>query len=157
MSLTAAACGNAPGAQSADSIAPFELDLTSVDGRTLRLSELRGRPTLLFLFATYDGTSQLALTGLLRELEEREPLATVIGVAVQPDAKEFIEPFRKLLDVPFPLYMDTKSALLHGDTSVGKIPGVPAFIALDSKGYVRSTYYGVADRDRLHELIDSSL
>jgi peroxiredoxin len=152
--VACASLANEP--QSAAGHTPLELDLISSDGRSLQLSALRGRPTLLFLFATYDPSSQLALAGLLREIE-REPRLTVLGVAVQPDAQLFLEPFRETLEIPFPLYIDRESALLRGDTPLGKIPGIPAFVALDAEGHVRRTHFGVADRDALETLVESAL
>ena len=134
----------------------LELSLINLEGRSLELAELRGRPTLLFLFATFDGTSQLALAPLMAATE-REDRVTVLGIAVQPDAKAFLRPFRDALDVPFALYIDEKEALIHGHTALGRMPGVPAFVALDSEGHVRRTFFGVADRAELERLIESVL
>lgn len=92
----------------------------------------------------------------MREIE-REPRLTVIGVAVQPDAQQFLEPFRETLEIPFPLYIDKQSALLHGNTPLGKIPGIPAFVSVDASGHIRRTHYGVADRDALDTLVESAL
>jgi hypothetical protein len=122
----------------------------------MNLSALRGRPTLMFLFATYDGISQIALAPLVAA-SERDDRVTFIGVAVQPDAGEFLPMFREALDVQFELYFDAKGALLHETTALGKLPGVPAFVAIDSEGYIRRTFVGVARREDLEALIESAL
>lgn len=122
----------------------------------MQLSTLRGRPCLLFLFATYDPNSQLALTPLL-EAGKREDRVTFVGVAVQPDAEAFLAPFREALDIPFALYFDSSQALLSGKTALGALPGVPAFVALDAEGHVRETFVGVPKVKELQELIESAL
>ena len=151
--MAASACA---GTETRPSAPSLELALTTEDGRSLELAALRGRPTLMFLFATFDGSSQLALAPLMAATENEERV-TVIGVAVQPDARTFLGPFRAALDVPFALYIDEQQALIEGKTALGKLPGVPAFVALDAAGHVRRTFFGVADRDELERLIESTL
>jgi len=149
-------CGG-PGEPGDARTAPrLELSLISDEGRTLDLSALRGRPVLLFMFATYDASSQLALAGLLRKLEG-DTRITPIGIAVQPDARTFLAPFRAALELPFPIYIDATNALLTGESALGKLPGVPAFVAVDPRGQVRRTLFGVATKDQLEELIESAL
>lgn len=150
-------CGGPGPSGDARSATPrLELSLISDEGRTLNLSALRGRPVLLFMFATYDASSQLALAGLLRKLEG-DTRITPIGVAVQPDARAFLAPFRAALELPFPIYIDATNALLTGESALGKLPGVPAFVAVDPRGQVRRTLFGVATKDQLEELIESAL
>jgi hypothetical protein len=110
---------------------------------------------LLFLFATYDATSQLALTPLITEAQT-DNRVTIIGIAVQDDAQVFLGPFKEALDIPFAIYIDSAGALLQGKTALGKLPGVPAYVALDAEGHIRKTFFGVASQDQLDELIDSA-
>ncbi|HKP56003.1 MAG TPA: TlpA disulfide reductase family protein [Polyangiales bacterium] len=143
------------GTQVSPSTPVLDLTLNGLDGRNLELSALRGKPVLLFLFATYDPISQIALTPLLAA-GKSESRVTIIGVAVQPDAREFLGPFAKALEVPFALYYDGSGALLHGKTKLGALPGVPLYIAVDAEGYVHGTFYGVAKAKDLEALIDSA-
>lgn len=152
LSLTAAACaGTTPG-----SATPLDLTVRNEEGRSLELAALRGRPALIFLFTTYDVTSQLALTPLIAASQSEER-ATFVGIAVQPDAAEFLAQFKKTLDIPFALYADDSGALLQGKTVLGKLPSVPAYVALDAQGHVHKTFVGVAKKDQIEELIESAL
>jgi peroxiredoxin len=143
------------GSQSGSTTPALDLTLNNIDGRSLELSALRGRPALLFLFATYDAVSQIALTPLLAASESDKGV-TIVGIAVQPDAREFLGPFRTALDIPFALYFDGSGALLQGKTALGKIPGIPAYVALDAEGHVRGTFFGVAKAADLETLIDTT-
>jgi hypothetical protein len=143
-------------AQRVASTPVLELTLGRADGTQLELAALSGKPTLLFLFATYDAASQFALAPLVRFIEH-EPRLQVIGVALQPDAKAFLKMYQTTLAVPFALYTDPGNRLLHGDTALGRVAAVPAFVALDAEGHVRAQRVGVASADELRVLADSAL
>jgi peroxiredoxin len=134
----------------------LDLKVSNEQGRSLELAELRGRPSVLFLFTTYDATSQLALTPLILA-SQSEDRVTFIGIAVQPDARVFLGQFKKFLEIPFALYIDDAGALLQGTSALGKVPGVPAYVALDAEGHVRKTFFGIAKKDDIEELVDSAL
>lgn len=154
--MAAAACASGPGVHDDSGEPKLELTLTNEEGRTLELKALRGRPTLLFLFATYDARSQLALAQLIAA-SETEQRSTILGVAVQPDAKTFLGMFRETVEPPFELYFDASGALLEGRSTLGAFPGVPAFVAIDAEGNVCRTFVGIPDRAEFERLIESSL
>ena len=157
LTVCASAIGGCAGTGEAPAATPvMELTLTSETGRTLKLSALRGRASVLFLFATYDPSSQLALTPLLAATQH-EDRVTFVGIAVQPDAQAFLRPYREALDIPFALYFDGTQALLQGTTALGKLPGVPAFVALDAQGHVRKTFVGVPNAGDVQSVIESAL
>jgi hypothetical protein len=131
----------------------LELTLTRSDGRQDELGALLAKPTLLFMFATYDTASQFELTRL-SHFAATEPRVDIIGVAVQPDAKTFLKLFQEALSVPFALYFDPSDQLLQGKTALGKVEAVPAFVALDPDAHIRALRYGPATESQLRELVD---
>lgn len=151
--LFLAACA---GSMNGSTTPVLDLKVTDEQGRSLELAELRGRPSVLFLFTTYDATSQLALTPLVLASQTEERV-TFIGIAVQPDAEPFLGQFKAFLDIPFALYIDNDGTLLQGKSALGQLPGVPAYVALDAEGHVRKTFFGVAKQDDIEELVESAL
>jgi hypothetical protein len=147
------ACASQPGAIEEKPAGALELSLSLADGRRIKLSALDGQPRLLFLFATYDQASQLAIVPLSRFVEQN-PNASVLGVLVQPDAETFIPLFQESLSLPFALYAEPENKLLHGKTPIGPLAGVPAYVALDARGRIRDVRYGVANEADLRTLID---
>jgi hypothetical protein len=135
---------------------PLDLTLSRANGTTLELAALSGRATLLFLFATYDTDSQFALAPLVKFIES-EPRLQVIGVALQPDAKAFLDMYQSSLGVPFALFYDPGNRLLRGDTALGRVAAVPTFVALDAEGRIRAQHLGVASAGQLRALADSAL
>jgi peroxiredoxin len=133
---------------------PLELTLALADGRTIGLSAYAGQPLLLFVFATYDEGSQLALATLTQYLENH-PNTQVAGLMLQPEAETFLPMFKQAITVPFEVYYDPSSQLLQGKSQLGRLEGVPAFVALDAQQHIRRVYYGVpsaADLDALTAL-----
>jgi peroxiredoxin len=152
--LSVGACATTRPA-TASSKPPLDITLARADGTQIELAALSGRPTLLFLFATYDEASQFALDPLVRFLE-LDKRAQVIGIALQPNAKAFLNLYKKSLAVPFPLYFDPDNKLLQGQTTFGRVTAVPTFIALDPEGRVRQSFLGVATAEQLRTLVDSA-
>ncbi|HEX4354151.1 MAG TPA: TlpA disulfide reductase family protein [Polyangiales bacterium] len=143
--------------QSSSAPAPtLDLTLGRADGTTIEFAAISGRPTLLFLFATYDSASQFALAQLLKFVEH-EPDLQVIGIALQPDAKAFLDLYKQSLSVPFALYYDPGNRLLRGGTVLGRVRAVPMLVALDADGGVRDQHFGVPSTDELRSLTDRAL
>ena len=154
--LCLSACAAATPAASSQNLAVLDLSLARSDGTRVELAAVSGKPTLLFLFATYDQASQLALVPLL-QLIEQEPRVAVLGVALQPDAKAFLDMYKRALSIPFELYFDPDDQLLHGGTALGRVRAVPLFVALDAQGRIREQRYGVPTGEQLRALADQTL
>jgi peroxiredoxin len=123
-----------------------------IDGSEIALETLRGRPVLLFFFASFDGPSQLALTPLSEVVEGREDVVT-IGVALQPDAATFADAWAAALDPPFRVASDPADQIVRGLTALGGNLTVPTFVILDEHGIERGRHVGVAMATELEALL----
>jgi hypothetical protein len=144
-------CASGPGAP--PTAAPLTLALARVDGRRIELSAYGGQPLLLFIFATYDESSQLALVKLTQFLSQHAAVQ-VAGVLMQPDAATFLPLFKEAVSLPFEVYYDDEQRMLKGESPLGKLGAVPAFVALDATGRVREIRYGVQSSEQLEELTE---
>lgn len=133
---------------------PIELSLRRSDGTFLEVGELRGDVVLLFVFATFDATSQMALTPL-RAIAERYPDTRIVGIAAQPSARLLIEAYEIALSPPFPITYDPLERVATGDSSLGAIEGVPTFIVLDRDGREVARHLGFADEPRLVRMLEA--
>lgn len=113
--------------------APVDLTLRLADGELLALSDLRGAPTLLFLFATFDGGSQAALRPLRRFLQDH-PEVQVVGVAVQPRPAGLVDAWAAALDPPFPVGWEPEETIIEGTSALAAIRSVPTLVMLDREG-----------------------
>jgi hypothetical protein len=130
-----------------------ELALRRSDGEFVDVGELRGRVVLIFLFATFDTGSQLAIH-YLRRIREELPEVEVIGIAAQPGARLLIDAYVHALSPPFTVAYDPEETVAEGRSALGEIEGVPMFVVLDRSGVERGRLVGIATDEQLRALIE---
>lgn len=133
----------------------IELSLRTSEGNWIEVGDLQSAPILLFLFTTFDPISHAALQPLGQVVQKRSTLH-VVGIAIQPDPRQLIQAFRESLDPPFPLAYDPRGQILSGNSPLGTLQGVPAFIMLNSSGRVVRRWWGFASEEELLELVDQA-
>jgi len=143
--------GSAPTPRAIDAI---ELELTGTDGNALSVGSLRGQCTLLFLFATFDGTSQASLRPL-RAFVRAHPEVHVVAVAVEDDPSVLADAWEHALSPPFPVTYDPSGAVLEGTSSLGRIASVPRFRLLDATGQSAAEFVGYPVPGALDALLAS--
>jgi len=131
--------------------APVDLTLRMTDGGILATSDLRGAPTLLFLFATFDGASQAALRPIRRFVADH-PDVQIVGVAVQPQAPRLADAWVVALDPPFPVGWEPEETILEGTSVLGAVEAVPTLVMLDAAGVEVDRHVGFPPERRLGEL-----
>jgi hypothetical protein len=149
LALLLIGCASGPGTP--PPAAPLKLALARADGRSIELSAYGGQPLLLFMFATYDQASQLALVKLTQFLSQHSAVQ-VAGVLMQPDAATFLPLFKEAVALPFEVYYDQDLRILKGESPLGKLNGIPTFVALDATGHVREVRFGVLSTEQLEQL-----
>lgn len=131
---------------------PVELTLRTPDGQFLDLGDLRGQPTILFLFATFDALSQAAFHPVA-SFHRLHPEAHVVGLAAQPDGEELVAAYTEAMHVSFTVAYDPDNTVARGISGLGPIEAVPMFIALDENGYVVHEHVGYASEGQLERML----
>ena len=129
----------------------LNLTLTTAQRQVLDVAQLRGRPLLLLLFATFDGASQVSLRAL-REFLQEHPEVQAVGVAVQPNARLLIDAWRAALDPPFTVTYDAEHQIEEGRSSLGKLEAIPTWVMLDAGGHEVGRHIGIVNRRILNRL-----
>jgi peroxiredoxin Q/BCP len=131
--------------------------LRSDAGDTVRLSDLRGRPVVVYFYPKDDTPGCTTQATEIRDswAEFEQAGATVLGIS--PDSTESHENFKSKFSLPFPLLADTDHAVAeeygawgekvrYGKTSVGLIRS--GFV-IDAEGNVAAAKVNVkADKHR---------
>lgn len=151
-----AACGGAQGESVGVSHSfptrAVELTLRSPDGQFIDVGDLRGAPTLLFVFATFDELSQASLNAVAR-FHRLHPEAHVLGVAAQPDAEELLGAYAEALHIAFTVAYDPENTVARGLSGLGPIEAVPMFIVIDENGFIVAEHVGYASENQLENLL----
>ena len=135
----------------------YQRTLTDIDGRTLRLSELRGKNVYVKFWATW---CPMCLAGLddfktLSEQAGDSPDLAVIsivnpGINGEMNRNDFIA-WAKAQELSFPIYFD-ESGLLNRDLG---LRAYPAAIYLDHNGVIAKKSIGDEPNERIIETITS--
>ena len=121
-------------------------------GEWIHLGDLRGKPVLLFVFATFDGVSQAALRPTSR-FARAHPEAHVLGIAAQPDANQLLDPYERALAPSFPLTYDPARDVHHGTSPLGSLEAVPTYVMLDAFGVEVDRHVGFPSSRTLERLL----
>jgi hypothetical protein len=128
-----------------------ELTLATPTGELLFVGEMRGRPVLLYFFATFDVASQANLTPL-DAFTLAHPEVRVVAVAIQRDARMLLDAWVNALRPSFETTFDPDNAISEGTTALGQL-GVPTFVLLDEDGVPRAAEAGILPRSTLEAML----
>jgi hypothetical protein len=131
---------------------PVELELRATDGAFVAIGDLRGRATVVYCFATYDGVSQAAVRPLSRFVRHH-PEVNVVAIATQPNPQIFAEAWQAALSPPFLVTFDPEERIIEGTTDLGHISAVPTYILLDANGVEVDRHVGFASQNRLEGML----
>ncbi|MCS6801666.1 MAG: TlpA disulfide reductase family protein [Chloroflexota bacterium] len=153
--LLLSACQPASGAPAIGGTAP-DFTLPTLDGRSLSLSSLRGRPVVINFWATWCAPCReempLLQTAFLRYGATG---LTVLAVDVQ-EGEALVRPFVEEFGLTFPVLLDK-----NGDVvSRYRVRGLPTTVFVDRAGIIQSVYLGPLDEktleDRLKAIVGPS-
>ncbi len=122
------------------------LQLTDLDGHTVSVSQLRGRPALLNFWATWCIPCRAEMPEIEHEHRQWADRVAIIGVDDGEDAAT-IRGFTGELGISYPLWRDQTGQVDH----LLQAPGLPYTIFLDRDGKVRQVYLGEMDRGYMEQ------
>lgn len=138
----------------AQATAAPDFTLESLDGKSMRLSDLRGKAVLLNFWATWCGPCKIE-TPWLVELQNRygpEGLQ-VIGVAMDDSAKEDIAKFAKDMGVNYPVLLGKEAV---GD-AYGGVPALPESFFIGRDGKIVDKIMGLRGKSDIEDSIKKAL
>ncbi|MHB1007612.1 MAG: TlpA family protein disulfide reductase [Chloroflexota bacterium] len=147
LALLLVACGGGQAAAPKVGQPAPDLTLTSLDGQTLKLSELRGKVVLLNFWATYCDPCKAEMPALEKIYKEvRDNGGVVIGVD-QKEPSGTVKKFIAEYGLTFPVALDEKGAA--SDTYA--VQYIPTTYVLDKQGVVRYMKVGQMDEPAIRQ------
>ncbi|MDE2059397.1 MAG: TlpA family protein disulfide reductase [candidate division NC10 bacterium] len=125
-----------------DHIAP-DFTLKTLEGNTIRLSELRGKKVVLINFwASWCPPCRLEMPTMQQIYSEyKERGFEILAVNIESDAKQEIRDFVKELRLTFPILLDPDMKV----TRKFHVIGLPVSVLIDRQGIVRAKEIGYHD------------
>jgi thiol-disulfide isomerase/thioredoxin len=122
----------------------------TLDGRLLRLSELRGRPVILDFWALRCAPCKVSLPQL-SAMQGRYGTRglMVLGLSVDDDPPQAVQRFVERLHLRFPVAMSSEDML----DDYGPIRSLPTTIFIDRRGQIVRRVVGYVDEETLDGFI----
>jgi peroxiredoxin len=135
------------------SLAP-DFSLESLDGKTMRLSDYRGKAVLLNFWATWCGPCKIEMPWFV-ELQNQYAAQgfQIVGVAMDDASKEDISKFAKDMGVNYPILIGKESV---GD-QYGGVPALPESFLIGRDGKIVDKMIGLHGKAEIEDGIKKAL
>lgn len=147
---------NTPGNESGElkGRAAPEFSLETLDGKTLRLADFRGKAVLLNFWATWCQPCKIEMPWF-EELQRQYGSAglQVVGIAMDDAPKEDISKFAKEMGVNYPILLGKESV---GD-AYGGVQFLPSTFFIDRDGKIVDRIFGLRSRSEIEDNIKAAL
>src|SRR6266850_7819263 len=134
-------------------VAP-DFSLESLDGKNMRLSDLRGKAVLLNFWATWCGPCKIEMPWFV-DLQNQygSQGLQIVGVAMDDASKEDIGKFAKDMGVNYPILIGKEAV---GD-QYGGIPGLPETFLIARDGKIVDKIIGLRGKAEIEDAIKEAL
>jgi thiol-disulfide isomerase/thioredoxin len=134
-------------------VAP-DFSLESLDGKNMRLSDLRGKAVLLNFWATWCGPCKIEMPWFV-ELQNQygSQGLQIVGVAMDDASKEDIAKFAKDMGVNYPILIGKEAV---GD-AYGGVPAMPETFFIGRDGKVVDKIIGLKGKSEIEDAVKKTL
>ncbi|MDQ1390933.1 MAG: cytochrome c biosis protein CcmG, thiol:disulfide interchange protein DsbE [Acidobacteriaceae bacterium] len=131
-----------------------DFSLESLDGKTTRLSDFRGKAVLLNFWATWCGPCKIEMPWFVDfQKQYGSQGLQIVGVAMDDASKEDIGKFAKDMGVNYPILIGKEAV---GD-QYGGIPGLPETFLIARDGKIVDKIVGLRGKAEIEDAIKEAL
>ncbi|HAO78262.1 MAG TPA: alkyl hydroperoxide reductase [Verrucomicrobia subdivision 3 bacterium] len=128
--------------------------LTDLSGKTVRLSDFKGKVVLLDFWATWCGPCRKEIPDLIQlQTQYAEQGFTILGIALDEEGAAVVKPLAQRMGINYPLVIGTTQAT----DAYGGIQAVPTTLLIGRDGRILKTYLGARDKSEFQRDIQSAL
>jgi thiol-disulfide isomerase/thioredoxin len=126
--------------------------LSDLEGRTVSLAGLRGKPVVVDFWATWCTPCEFQIP-ILNEVHERYgDRVEIVGVAVDVDGRDVVAPFAEERAIAYRVVLgDEELAQKYGAR------GFPSLYVVGKDGNILLSHVGVIDAEELEDALDAAL
>jgi thiol-disulfide isomerase/thioredoxin len=114
-----------------------DFKLTTLDGKTVELSKLRGKPVFIDFWATWCGPCRRALPHTQKLAEKYGKDAHILAINLKEDP-DTVRQFMQSNNYTFTVPMDTNGSV----AAEYRVRGIPHFVLIDARGKIQFVQIG---------------
>jgi thiol-disulfide isomerase/thioredoxin len=131
-----------------------EFELTSLDGKQVKLSDFRGKAVLLNFWATWCSPCKIEMPWFIELQKQYGPQGLqVLGVAMDDAGKDDIAKFAREMGVDYPVLLGKEAV----GEAYGGVQFLPTTFYIDRNGRVVERVFGLVSRKAIEENITKAL
>jgi len=131
-----------PEAQNSSVMAP-DFTLPTTDGKTLKLSNFRGKMVIIDFWATWCPPCRKGIPDLIDlKIKYGKKGLEIIGVSVDTDTKNQVIPFIKEKGINYPVVYGNQNLYMQ----YGGIRAIPTTFVIDTEGKIVASYEGLVPK-----------
>jgi peroxiredoxin len=115
-----------------------DFELPTLDGGTIQLSELRGKPVLINFWASWCGPCRSEMPHIQAAYENHSQRGLVVLAVDQMESSNSVSRFVKEFGLTFPIPLDRDGTV----SAVYQARGLPTSFFVDPDGVIRATFTG---------------
>jgi len=131
-----------------------DFSLKTIDGKNVKLSDLRGKAVLLNFWATWCGPCKIEIPWFM-ELEKQYAAQglVVIGVAMDDNAEDVVPKFAQNMKIDYPVLLGTEAVA----DQYGGVEGLPTTFYIGRDGKIVKRIAGLTSHSDIEESIKAAL
>lgn len=131
-----------------------DFTLPTVDGKQVKLSDLRGKTVLLNFWATWCGPCKMEIPWFSELQQQYGPQGLVIlGVSMDDDPKKDVPQFAQQMKIDYPILIGNDKVA----DQYGGVEGLPQTFYIDSDGKIVKKVVGLASHSEIEDGIKEAL
>ncbi len=124
--------------------------LTTTDGKTVRLSDFRGKVVVLDFWATWCPPCKAEIPDFIKLYSQYKGDGfQMLGVSLDRGGVDVVKPFMKDYGINYPIMMGDDQVV----SAYGGISGIPTTFVIDKQGNIRASFIGYRPASVFEQLI----
>lgn len=133
-----------------------DFELKTIQGKTVRLSDYRGKVVLLNFWATWCPPCRQEIPDFIKMTKTKDPAHfVVLGLTLQSGTPEQISKFAESMGMNYPILYGEQSTMLKLTQLYGGVSAIPTSFLIDPDGRVQKRYLGPRDAETFWSDIQS--
>jgi cytochrome c biogenesis protein CcmG/thiol:disulfide interchange protein DsbE len=131
-----------------------DFSLQDANGKTLKLSEFKGKVVLVDFWATWCGPCKIEIPWFIEfQRKYKDRGFSVIGVSMDENGWQVVKPFLEELKVNYPVVLGTEEI----SAAYGGVEVLPTTFIIDKQGRIVATHQGLVSKDEMEKTIEDLL